>query len=136
MTCSPSLDFLPNNHPLLLLPGPRGDDVCLERPILLQSHKQNGGWGYSDRILHVFFHTDSILPILQFYMLCIEGSLFTLTLTRYSLLVTRYSLQTHSLFSKIYSLFFTIYSLFSTIAFYNLLVATGSQLARCKFTSC
>ena len=30
-------------------------DVCLERPVLLQSHRQSGSWGYSDRILHVFY---------------------------------------------------------------------------------
>ena len=112
MTSSPSRDFLPKNHSLVLLPRPREDDVFLERPILLQSHKQSGGWGYSDRILHIFFHTGyPILTILQFYMLCIEGGLFT-----------RHSLQTYSLFSTICSLFFTIYSLFSTIVFCNLLV--------------
>ena len=47
--------------------------MWLERPILLQSHRQSGGWGHSDKILHVFFHTDyHMLPILQFYMFCIH----------------------------------------------------------------
>ena len=43
--------------------------MYLERPILIQSQKL----GYYDRILHVFLHADyPILPILQFYMLCIH----------------------------------------------------------------